>query len=124
MHENYPAYEWSWVVDVLQKQLGKSITEVTFEDVVHLTKRWKEAVLDLDQRLFDDTKKEFAATAQIGFGLDGDGETQQSDFAAVRGTFEADGFVTQIKKHVAAKSKLADELLARIEPLCRTRGGN
>lgn len=119
MHESYPAYEWAWAVDVLQKQLTRTIDEITFEDIVYLTKRWKEAVLELDHQLYDDTKKEFAATAQIGFGLDGDSETKQRDFAAVRGTFEADGFVTQIEKHIAAKSKLADELLARIEPLCR-----
>jgi hypothetical protein len=119
IHENYSAYEWAWAVDLLQKQLGKTIDEITFEDIIHLTERWKEAVLELDHRLFDDTKKEFAATAQIGFGLDGDSETKQSDFAAVRGTFEADGFVTQIEKHIATKSKLAEELLGRIEPLCR-----
>lgn len=99
--------------------MTRTIDEITFEDIVYLTKRWKEAVLELDHQLYDDTKKEFAATAQIGFGLDGDSETKQRDFAAVRGTFEADGFVTQIEKHIAAKSKLADELLARIEPLCR-----
>ena len=119
MHENYPAYEWAWAVEVVQKQLGKPMDEITFEDIVHLTRRWKEAVLELDHRLFDDTRKEFAATAQIGFGLDGDSETKQTDFAAVRGTFEADGFVTQIEEHIAAKSKLADELLGRIGPLCR-----
>jgi len=119
MHEGYPAYEWAWAVEVLQKQLGKTIDEITFEDVADLTKRWKDAVLELDHRLYADTKKEFAATAQIGFGLDGDSETKQSDFAAVRGTFEADGFVTQIEKHIATKTRLADELLCRIEPLCR-----
>jgi hypothetical protein len=119
IHENYPTYEWTWTVDIVQKQLNKTIDEITFEDVVHLIKRWKEAVVELDQRLFADAKKEFAVTAQIGFGLDGDSETRQSDFAAVRGTFEADGFVTQIEKHIAVKSKLGDELLGRIEPLCR-----
>ncbi len=117
MHDNYAAYEWAWAVDVVEKQLGKTVEQITFADIVDLTKRWKEAVLELDRRLYADTEKEFAATAQIGFGLDGDNETKQNDFAAVRGTFEADGFVAQIEKHIAAKSKLADELLCRIEPL-------
>jgi hypothetical protein len=121
IHEQYPMYEWAWAVDVMQKQLKKTIDEISFEDVVELTTRWKQAVLDLDDRLYADTKKEFAATAQIGFGLDGDNETKEHDFAAVRGTFEADGFVAQIEKHIAAKSKLADELLSRIEPLRATR---
>ncbi len=120
MHENYPAYEWAWAVDVLQSRLlEKTLDEITFEDIVNVVKRWNDAVLELDHRLYADTKKEFAATAQIGFGLDGDNQTKQSDFAAVRGTFEADGFVTQIEKHIAAKSKLAEELLGRIAPLCR-----
>jgi len=120
MHENYPMYEWAWAVDVLQSRLlEKTIDEVTFEDVIHVVKRWKDAVLELDHRLYADTQKEFAATAQIGFGLDGDSQTKQSDFAAVRGTFEADGFVAQIEKHIAAKSRLAEELLGRIAPLCR-----
>jgi len=120
MHENYAAYEWAWAVDVLQSRLlQKTIDQITFEDVIDVVKRWKDAVLELDHRLYADTKKEFAATAQIGFGLDGDNETKQSDFAAVRGTFEADGFVTQIEKHIATKSKLAEELLGRIAPLCR-----
>jgi NDP-sugar pyrophosphorylase family protein len=118
IHKNYPLYEWAWAVDVLTKQLNKTVEQITFEDIVELTRRWKQAVLDLDDRLYADTKKEFAATAQIGFGLDGDNETKEKDFAAVRGTFEADGFVAQIEKHIAAKSKLADELLCRIQPLC------
>ena len=117
IHESYPAYEWAWTVDVLEKQLRKSIKEITTEDVIVLTTRWKQAVVNLDERLCADAKKEFAPTAQIGFGLDGDEETKQGDFAAVRGTFEADGFVGEIRKHIAAKSVLADELLRRIQPL-------
>jgi NDP-sugar pyrophosphorylase family protein len=117
MHENYPRYEWSWAVEVLQKELNKTLDQITVADVVALTHRWKKAVLDLDQLLYEDTKKEFAATAQTGFGLDGDENTKHSDFAAVRGTFEADGFVGEIRKHMDAKTALANELLSRIEPL-------
>jgi hypothetical protein len=121
MHANYPAYEWAWAVDVLEKQLHKAVTVITAEDMVALAERWKRAVVDLDQRLYADAKKEFAATAQIGFGLDGDDEVKRSDFAAVRGTFEADAFVAEIEKHIAAKTRLAEELLRRIEPLGATK---
>jgi hypothetical protein len=90
MHANYAAYEWAWAADVLEKQLRKSVAQITAEDVVALTERWRRAVVDLDERLYADAKKEFAATAQIGFGLDGDCHIKQCDFAAVRGTFEGD----------------------------------
>jgi hypothetical protein len=117
MHENYPRYEWTWAAAVLEKQLGKSLERLDAADIINVTNCWKKAVVQLDQLVYEDTKKEFAVTAQIGFGVDGDEETQQGDFAAVRGTFEADGFVADIRKHIDAKSRLADELLSRIEPL-------
>jgi len=117
MHENYPRYEWAWAADVLQKELNKVIGQITVADLIDLTNRWKKAVLDLDQMLYEDTKKEFAVEAQTGFGLDGDDETRCSDFAAVRGTFEADSFVAEIRKHMAAKTELATDLLSRLEPL-------
>jgi len=116
-HEKYPVYEWAWAADILQKRLRKTIDEVTAEDIVSLTARWKEAVINLDHQLYTDAGKEFAATVQTGFGLDGDEETKHHDFTAVRGTFEGNGFVTEIEKHIAAKTALADELLGRIAPL-------
>ncbi|OHB66976.1 MAG: DUF4954 domain-containing protein [Planctomycetes bacterium RBG_13_62_9] len=121
LHADYPTYEWAWAVDVLQKQLHKAVEEITADDVAALARRWEEAVVNLDHRLYDDAKKEFADTVQVGFGLDGDCHTQQCDFAAVRGTFEADGFVAQIAKHITAKTALAQDLLRRIEPLRATR---
>ena len=117
IHENYPAYEWAWTADVLQKQLNKRIEEMTADDVIDMTNRWKKAVTDLDHLLYADAKKEFATTVQTGFGVDGDEQAKHSDFAAVRGTFENDGFVAEILKHIAAKTELGDELLGRIEPL-------
>jgi hypothetical protein len=117
MHENYGPYEWAWTADILQKELHKSLEQITVPDLVALTNRWQKAVLELDQLLYDDTKKEFAVTAQTGFGLDGDDETRCRDFAAVRGTFEADKVVAEIRKHMAVKTELARELLSRIQEL-------
>ncbi len=117
LHETYPVYEWAWAADAIATQIGKAIDEIDAEDIIALTNRWKQAVLDLDRQLHEDAKKEFAPTAQIGFGLDGNAEARQGDFEAVRGSFEADDFVAEIEKHVTAKSALADEMIRRIEPL-------
>lgn len=117
MHETYPAYEWAWAADAIATQLGKAIHEIEAEDIIDLTNRWRKAVLDLDKQLHADAKKEFAPTAQIGFGLDGDTEARLEDFEAVRGSFESDAFVAEIEKHIAAKSTLADEMIRRVEPL-------
>jgi len=73
--------------------------------------------VELDNMLYADAKKEFATTAQTGYGLDGDEETKHTDFKAVRGTFEKNQFVSEIEKHIIAKTELGDELVGRMEKL-------
>ena len=115
MYDNYPVYEWAWAAEVLQQVAGKKIDTITAADIIELVNKWKEAVVELDHQLYADAKKEFAATAQIGFGIDGDEATKQADFEAVRGAFEKNSFVCEIEKHIAAKTRLGDELISRME---------
>jgi len=121
MHENYPEYEWVWAAKVLQEKQGKTMDEITPDDVIELTKKWKEAVVGLDNMLYADAKKEFTATAQTGYGLDGSQETKQADFEQVRGTFEENSFVMEIEKHIVRKTALGDELIGRMEELRRNQ---
>jgi hypothetical protein len=117
MHDNYPAYEWAWAAGVLQQRICKSIDRVTPKDIIDLVARWKSAVVELDQMLYADAKKEFAAPAQIGFGVDGDEASRKADFEQVRGTFDKNGFVHEIEEHIARKTALAGELIAALEKI-------
>jgi NDP-sugar pyrophosphorylase family protein len=119
MHEFYPEYEWAWAANVLKEKQGKAIDEMSADDIIELTEKWKEAVVDLDRRLFADAKKEFAATAQIGYGLDGSQQVKHADFGQVRGTFEQNSFVLEIEKHIDGKRTIGDELICRMEKLRR-----
>ena len=120
MYNSYPAHEWAWAANVLQRRLGKMLEMITPNDIIELATKWKTAVVELDRMLYADTKKEFAATAQIGYGLDGGKETKQADFKQVRGTFEENSFVLEIEKHITRKTALGDELISRMKKL---RGG-
>jgi len=117
MHADYIEYEWAWVANILQQRMGKTLECLTADDVITMITDWKKAVLELDEMLYADAKKEFAPTAQIGYGIDGDRQTRQADFERVRGTFEENDFVREIEKHIAAKRALGDELIGRIEKL-------
>ncbi|MHC4323290.1 MAG: DUF4954 family protein [Planctomycetota bacterium] len=121
MHEYYHQYEWSWVANILQANRGKKIDQMTAGDIIELTAKWKKAVIELDNMLCADAKKEFAATAQTGYGLDGSLEDKQADFAQVRGTFEKNSFVLEIEEHISRKTALGDELIRRMEQLRRNQ---
>ena len=101
----------------MQQRLGKTLERLTPDDIITTITDWKKAVVQLDEMLYTDAKKEFAPTAQIGYGIDGDRQTRQADFERVRGTFEENNFVREIERHMAAKTALGDKLIGRIEKL-------
>ncbi len=115
MHESYASYEWAWAANVLQQRIGKSIDQMTAADVIERTTRWKQAVVELDNTLYSDARKEFVDRAQIGYGIDGDNETRKNDFAAVRGVFERDGFVREIQEHIKNKTELGNKLIEQMK---------
>jgi hypothetical protein len=117
MYDNYPAKEWAWAANILQQRLSKTLERITAGDIIELVTKWKTAVVELDRMIYADTKKEFAATAQIGYGLDGKKEIKQADFQQVRGTFEENSFVLEIEKHIITKTALGDELISRMKKL-------
>ena len=117
IHEDYSSYEWTWASSVLQQRLGKSIECVVAEDIIDLVTRWKSVVVDLDRMLCADAEKEFAAPAQIGFGLDGDNASRMADFREVRGTFDENSFVREIEGHIALKTAIGEELIGRLEKI-------
>ncbi|MFH1372122.1 MAG: DUF4954 family protein [Planctomycetota bacterium] len=116
-HEKYPEYEWAWAANVLQQRLGKTIDAIDPDDVIEMINKWKSAVVELDNTLQADTNKEFVAAAQIGYGIDGNLADRAADFAAVRGTFEENSVVKDIKKHIEDKTRLGDEIIRRMQKI-------
>ncbi|MBL7107252.1 MAG: DUF4954 family protein [Phycisphaerae bacterium] len=118
IHDSYSEYEWVWATRVIEERINKKIEQMTAEDIIELTCEWGKAVIKLDNILYSDARKEFLPSAQIGFGIDGEQDIRQQDFEAVRGSFEENSFVSEIQKHIEAKTKLADDLLERLKKLC------
>ncbi|NCC60232.1 MAG: DUF4954 family protein [Verrucomicrobiae bacterium] len=120
LHRNYYKLEWTWAADKLQTWCGVKLDSITPEEVIHLVELWKEAVVSLDEKLYQDARKEFSLTAKTGFGVDGCSRLQkEEDFERVRGIFEKNPFVTAVIKHIEDKKALGDELLARLRPLLK-----
>ena len=117
IHNNYYTYEWSWAADVLEEFYGKALKDFTASDMKEIIKRWKDAVLDIDKKLYEDAKKEFSMIKQTGFGVDGDKSVQKLDFEQVRGEFETHAEVYAIREHMAIKEALGNEVISEIEKM-------
>ncbi len=114
LHENYYLYEWVWVRSKIEKFYGISLETITANDMTKIVQRWKDAVVGIDKMLYEDAKKEFSLTSRTGFGADGNHEEQELDFEHVRGAFEKNAFVEAVLEHIDKKSKLADEVVNKL----------
>lgn len=117
IHGNYYTYEWSWAVDVLEEFYGKAVPDFTASDIIEITHKWMNSVLEIDKLLYEDAEKEFSMINQTGFGVDGDRIVQQHDFENVRGEFETHAEVRAIRDHMAKKEALGHEVISQMEKL-------
>ena len=115
IHKEYYNYEWTWAKEKLEERWGKSIDEVTYEDIISMVEIWKESVVKLDKLIYDDAKKEFNLNSKTGFGVDGDEARKDQDFESVRGSFENNPFVLEVLNHIKKKSDLGNELINRLK---------
>jgi NDP-sugar pyrophosphorylase family protein len=117
IHGTYYDMEWTWVYDMWESYYGVKLSEITAEQIIEIVRDWQEAVIGLDEMLYRDARKEFSLTAMTGFGVDGSESEKRLDFEGVRGDFETNAFVVEVRNHIVRKRALGNELIERIEKL-------
>jgi hypothetical protein len=114
LHKNYYSLEWTWAWEKIKEYYGLSLETITAEDVINIVHRWMEAVVQLDEMIYADAKKEFSLSAQTGFGVDGDRYQKQVDFECVRGVFKENPFVQAVLKHIDTKTALGNKMIEKL----------
>jgi len=117
MHESYSAYEIAWMTERIEAVLGKPRSELSAADISAILDQWILAVETLDKMRCADARKEFSATAMVGFGVDGDLEDKRKDFNEVRGEEDSNDFITQLKERLKLKQKTVEELKIKLAGL-------
>jgi hypothetical protein len=115
--DSYLQWSWSWIASRLKSEAGIAVETVTARQLVSFVEKWKNAVVTLDNLIFEDAKKEFTLKSQTGFGIDGKDKTRISDFENVRGEFTDHPAVREIIEHIDRKSKLADRVIDKLNRL-------
>ena len=117
LHNSYYDWEWTWVCERIEEETGISVNRMTADNVVSIVEKWKKSVIDLDNLLYEDARKEFTLSSMTGFGIDGGDEVKKLDFEQVRGEFESNSVVAAIQEHIEQKKALGDELIKRMKKI-------
>jgi len=114
INDDYVESAWSWTAKLIEERFGKKPSDLSKEQVIQIISDWKENSIKLNNMILKDAEKEFDQNSKIGFGIDGDSEIQEKDFESVRGKFDENKFVANLKKDSELISKKAEEIISRL----------
>lgn len=109
LSDKYDEAAWAWCVQLLQKKSDIKMSEIKKEELVQIIEKWKTSSLKLNNMILKDAEKEFDEKSKIGFGLDGSPADKDRDFAGVRGIYEDNRFVKEIRiqsKEIEAQAEM------------------
>ncbi|MCC6680281.1 MAG: DUF4954 family protein [Phycisphaeraceae bacterium] len=107
IHRHYAEDEWAWIRWAYQRVFGAALESA---DPVALADQLLAAKSKFLNLILIDAGKEFDEQTQTGFGHDGEAADRVADFAAVRGDYDHNKFVQQMKQSI-------EQLGQRIEAL-------
>ena len=110
IHGKYTDYSWNWTAKLIEDRTGKKPADLSVEELQQLIEGWKINSIKLNNMTMKDAGKEFDANSKIGFGIDGDEETRDQDFVAVRGDYETNKFIIGLQEENREIEKQAEEL--------------
>jgi hypothetical protein len=112
IYNNYDKYAWVWCSSLISQQTGNQPENISVDSLIQIITDWKMNAIKLNNMILKDAEKEFDPGSKIGFGIDGDADTRDNDFQAVRGVYDKNKFVISLRKESHEIEEKADRLIA------------
>jgi hypothetical protein len=108
-HAAYAEDEWAWAAAVWAERFGARPGEMGAAELAGAADMLFENRGRFIRLVLSDAEKEFAEGSRIGFGAGLGTAERDADFEAVRGTFEGNKFVKEMRAELAALEKRCAE---------------
>jgi len=109
VYSSYEADEWNWFLNTYKKLNGKDLADESADNIKAFLSEWRSASLKIYNMVLTDAEKEFDDSVKIGFGIDGN---KEEDFRAVRGEFDNNSFVKNIRELIEGVEKDYENLMS------------
>ena len=102
---------WAYTVALIESSLDVKWQDITSEHFAKIIGDWKTNMVKLNNIILGDAEKEFPTKDQLAYGIDLNDDEKIKDFEAVRGTYDENSFVVQIRKETDSLENKVSELL-------------
>jgi hypothetical protein len=96
---------WVWCRKQIREAIGVNLDEISTEKASELAAMYGDQQQKFLRLVLIDAEREYDETSRVGFGIDGDAEARDKDFAAVRGKLEDNSFVKQMHADIEQVGK-------------------
>ncbi len=115
IRERYAADEWIWVKTRYAEYFGVDIDNAKMEHLLEAVDSYQKVKSKFLNLVIADAEKEFADLSRTGFGQDGLPGDEHDDFVNVRGSYEENPFVKEMKKQLSDLNEKVRTLKNRLE---------
>jgi hypothetical protein len=117
LFKTYSEYEWAWVKENLEAELGKPVRQWTIEDLLSILENTRNASQQIVLAQKEDAEKEFEPVMRIGYGIDTPAELAAEDFTAVCGTVEQDPIIQKFQSQLDQENQTIQQLMDMLKAL-------
>jgi len=114
MYQRYDRYVWEFCKKIIHEYLGIDPEQIEAEQLISMIDDWKNCVMKQNDLVLKDAEKEFDSNRRIGYGIDGDEKIKNADFEAVRGSYEENKFIQELREDSKRIQEKCTELTAFI----------
>ena len=114
--ELYAEDEWAWVKAAYKKIAGVEVDSAGGHELAGIADTLLANRKEFLEAVLVDAVKEFDEQSAVGFGSDGPPEAKQLDFEAVRGNYDSNKFVVQLRTEIESLEKRVERLKQQVCP--------
>jgi hypothetical protein len=115
IRKGYDADEWIWAKTRYAEYFGVDLDNAKIEHLLEAVDSYLKAKSKFLNLVVADAEKEFADLSRTGFGQDGLPEDEHGDFVNVRGSYEENPFVKEMKQQLSDLNEKVRSLRNRLE---------
>lgn len=112
IHVKYSESSWAWCAKLIEERLKCKIEEISKEQLIQLIADWRDNTVKLNNMILKDAEKEFDQASKMGYGIDGTETERDDDFNNVRGKFEENKFVLELRSESEQTKQLAEKFIS------------
>lgn len=117
IHQAYEKDEWFFVKSAYREVYGRELESLTADELVQVTESYKRSRTKFLNQVLADAEKEFGELSRTGFGQDGLAEDVDEDFRQVRGQYDENKFVKQMRSEIELAERRVSEFKERISAI-------